>query len=79
MTNAEGIAQFEPSTAAGLGINPWDPVQALRGASQLMSRYAVKYGNYAKALGAYNAGPGTLLSAENACGVNWLSCMPGHK
>jgi soluble lytic murein transglycosylase-like protein len=77
-TNAEGIAQFEPDTAAGLGINPWDPIQALRGAAQLMARYSQKYGGYAKALGAYNGGSGTLLNAENNCGVNWLSCMPGQ-
>lgn len=76
VTDAEGIAQFEPATAAGLGINPWDPIQALYGAAKMMDRYYVKYGNYAKALGAYNAGPGSLQNAVNNCGVNWLSCMP---
>lgn len=76
VTNAEGIAQFEPSTASGLGIDPFNPVQALNAAAQMMARYASQYGDYAKALGAYNAGSGTLQSAENACGVNWLSCMP---
>ncbi len=78
ITGAEGIAQFEPGTAAGLGINPLDPAQALNGAAQLMSRYYFRYGDYAKALGAYNAGTGTLQSATNACGVNWLSCMPAQ-
>lgn len=78
VTNAEGIAQFEPSTAAGLGINPWDPVQALRGAAQLMARYYHQYGDYAKALGAYNAGVGAVQSASYACGMNWLACMPGQ-
>ena len=37
---AVGIAQFLPSTAAGLGINPYDPIQALRGAATLMANYA---------------------------------------
>jgi hypothetical protein len=78
VTNAEGIAQFEPYTAAGLGINPWDPIQALRAAAQLMARYYHQYGNYAKALGAYNAGPGAVQSASYACGMNWLNCMPGQ-
>lgn len=78
VTNAEGIAQFEPYTASGLGINPWDPIQALRGAAQLMARYYHQYGNYTKALGAYNAGPGAVQSASYACGANWLSCMPGQ-
>lgn len=75
---AEGIAQFEPSTAAGLGIDPFNPTQALKAAAQMMARYAKQYGGYAKALAAYNAGSGTLQSAENACGANWLSCMPAE-
>ncbi len=78
VTNAQGIAQFEPYTASGLGINPWDPIQSLRGAAQLMARYYHQYGNYAKALGAYNAGPGAVQSASYACGMNWLNCMPGQ-
>jgi transglycosylase-like protein with SLT domain len=78
VTNAQGIAQFEPGTAAGLGINAWDPVQALRGAAQLMARYSQKYGGYAQALAAYNAGSGGLLAAEKACGANWLNCTPAQ-
>lgn len=75
---AEGIAQFEPGTAAGLGINPWDPVQALRAAAQLMANYARNYGgDYAKALAAYNGGTGTVQYAVNACGAaNWMNCLP---
>ena len=54
---AVGIAQFLPGTAAGLGLNPWDPTQALRGAARLMANYAHQYGgDYAKALAAYNGG-----------------------
>ena len=76
---AVGIAQFLPSTAAGLGINPWDPIQALRGAAQLMASYTHKYGgDYAKALAAYNAGSGNLQYALNNCGANWLNCLPGE-
>lgn len=78
VTNAQGIAQFEPYTASSLGINPWDPVQALRGAARLMANYYHQYSNYAKALGAYNAGAGAVQSATYACGMNWLSCMPGQ-
>lgn len=75
---AEGIAQFEPGTAAGLGINPWDPIQALKAAAEVMAGAYHKYGDYAKALGAYNAGSGTLQNAVNSCGANWLSCMPAQ-
>jgi hypothetical protein len=55
---AQGIAQFMPATARGLGINPLNPTQALDGAARLMSSYIKKYGNYKDALVAYNAGPG---------------------
>jgi len=79
-TGAEGIAQFEPGTAAGLGINPWNPVQALKAAAQLMANYNHNYGgNYAMALAAYNGGPGTVTYAVNTCGAaNWLNCLPGQ-
>lgn len=74
---AEGIAQFEPGTAAGLGINPWNPVQALQGAAQLMASYNRTYGgDYAKALAAYNGGTGTVQYAVNNCGASWLNCLP---
>ena len=76
---AVGIAQFEPGTAAGLGIDPWNPVQALRGAAQLMASYSRNYGgDYAKALAAYNGGSGTVQYAVNNCGANWLNCLPGE-
>src|SRR5207237_10905388 len=56
---ALGIAQFEPATAASLGVNPWDPVQSLQGESRLMASYIRQFGGeLAKALEAYNAVPG---------------------
>ncbi len=75
---AEGIAQFEPGTAAGMGINPWNPIQSLQAAAQLMASYNRNYGgNYAMALAAYNGGPGTVSYAINSCGAsNWLNCLP---
>ncbi len=74
---AQGIAQFMPGTAAGLGINPWDPVAALRGAARLMASYQQQYqGDYAKALAAYNAGSGTVEQATLHCGSQWQSCVP---
>lgn len=69
---AEGIAQFMPGTAAGLGINPYNPVQALQGAANLMASYIKQYGgSEAKALAAYNAGPGNVSSS-----ANWESMLP---
>ncbi len=76
---AVGIAQFEPGTAAGLGINPYDPIQALSGAARLMASYAIQYnGDYAKALAAYNAGGGNLDYAVRTCGSGWLNCVPAE-
>lgn len=77
---AVGIAQFLPSTAAGLGFNPYDPVAALNGAAHLMANYNHNYGgNYAKALAAYNGGPGAVQNAVNGCGeANWMNCLPGE-
>jgi Transglycosylase SLT domain/CHAP domain len=70
---AEGIAQFVPATAAGLPdpltgtgtLDLWNPDQALLAAAQMMARYTQTYhGDYAKALAAYNGGPGEVTSAE---------------
>jgi len=72
---AIGIAQFMPGTAASLGINPYNPVQSLWGAARLMASYYHQYGNYAMALAAYNAGPGTVNYARS-CGGNWTYCLP---
>ena len=58
---AQGIAQFMPATARGLGINPMDAGQALPAAANLMKSYLDKYGgDWASALSAYNAGPGNV-------------------
>ena len=74
---AVGIAQFLPSTAAGLGIDPYDPIQALKGAAQYMANYAKQYnGDYAKALAAYNAGGGTVANAVRLGGANWMNFIP---
>lgn len=77
---AIGIAQFEPATARGVGVNPLNPRQALRGAAKLMASYVHKYGSYQNALIAYNAGPGAVgskhLPAET---VNYVNTILGGK
>jgi soluble lytic murein transglycosylase-like protein len=76
---AVGIAQFMPGTARGLGINPWDPIAALKAAAQMMANSTHRYGgDYAKALAAYNAGSGTVNYAVNACGSAWMNCLPAE-
>lgn len=58
---ARGIAQFMPATAAGLGINPDNPEEALYGMAAHMSQLLGMFGgDYSLALAAYNAGPGAV-------------------
>lgn len=74
---AIGIAQFEPATAAGLGVNPYDPVSSLDGAARYMATLSNSYaGDYAKALAAYNAGSANVNNAVRNGGANWLSLLP---
>jgi len=74
---AIGIAQFEPATAAGLGVNPYDPASSLDGAARYMATLSNSYnGDYAKALAAYNAGSANVNNAVRNGGANWLSLLP---
>jgi cell wall-associated NlpC family hydrolase len=57
---ALGLMQLMPGTAAGLGVNPWDPAQAVQGAATLLSGYLKRFGSVPLALAAYNAGPGAV-------------------
>jgi cell wall-associated NlpC family hydrolase len=57
---AQGLMQLMPTTARGLGVNPWEPVQAVQGAAQLLSKYLHSFGSVPLALAAYNAGPGAV-------------------
>ena len=57
---AQGLMQLMPATAQGLGVNPWEPAQAVRGAAQLLSKYLHTFGSVPLALAAYNAGPGAV-------------------
>src|SRR3954470_14082342 len=66
---ARGVAQIMPSTAAGWGVNPDDPIASLDAAAKHMAQYVKQYGSYRNALVAYNAGPGRVggkLPAETA-------------
>jgi hypothetical protein len=78
-SGAVGIAQFEPSTAAAEGVDPYDPQSALYGAAQLMANLSTQYGgDYSKALAAYNAGSGAVDAAVSEGGANWLSYLPAE-
>ena len=58
---AQGIAQFMPGTAQGMGIDPMNPQQALDAAAKMDAQNLQKYqGDWGKTLAAYNAGPGNV-------------------
>ena len=53
---AIGLMQIMPATAAGIGINPLDPVQSIYGAAELLAQKLKAFGSLPLALAAYNAG-----------------------
>ena len=59
---AQGLTQLMPATAASLGVtNVHDPVQALEGGAKYLRRQLDRFGgDVARALAAYNAGPGAV-------------------
>ena len=55
---AQGIAQFMPATARGMGLrDPFDPAQAIPAAARLLAGHLRAFGSVPLALAAYNAGP----------------------
>ncbi|GAB2642065.1 hypothetical protein GCM10027270_33100 [Nocardioides ginkgobilobae] len=59
---AQGLMQLMPGTAKGLGVtDPFDPVQSVQGAAQLMRDLLDRFGRVDHALAGYNAGPGAVL------------------
>ena len=68
---AQGIAQFMPGTARGLGLrNPFDAVAAIDAQAKLMRNLLRRFGTVPLALAAYNAGEGAVA----ACG-----CIPPYR
>jgi peptidoglycan DL-endopeptidase CwlO len=57
---AQGLMQFMPGTATGLGIDPLDPAQAVDGAARYLRSQLETFGSVELALAAYNAGPGAV-------------------
>ena len=67
---AQGIAQFMPGTAAGLGLhNPFDAAAAIDAQAHLMHDLLARFASVPLALAAYNAGSGAVAG----CG-----CVPPY-
>jgi len=65
---AQGIAQFMPGTARGMGLDdPFDPERAIDAQAHLMRDLLRRFATVPLALAAYNAGPAPV----SACG-----CVP---
>ena len=65
---AQGIAQFMPGTARGMGLaDPFDPEEAIDAQAHLMRDLLRQFATVPLALAAYNAGPAPV----SACG-----CVP---
>jgi peptidoglycan DL-endopeptidase CwlO len=57
---AQGLMQFMPATARGLGVDPFDPASAVDGAARYLADLTDQFGSTELGLAAYNAGPGTV-------------------
>ena len=60
---ATGLAQLMPGTAAGLGVDPSDPLDNLRGGATYLKQQLDRFGSVDLALAAYNAGPNRVAQA----------------
>jgi soluble lytic murein transglycosylase-like protein len=59
-----GVYQLMPSTAAGLGVNASDLGDNILGGITYLKQMFDKFGDWGKALAAYNAGPSSVAKGK---------------
>jgi cell wall-associated NlpC family hydrolase len=57
---AEGLMQLMPSVAASLGVDPFNPSQAIDGAARMLASLHQSLGSWTLAVAGYNAGAGAV-------------------
>lgn len=77
---AKGIMQLMDATAAALGVsNPFDVVQNINAGARYLAQLLNQFGgDLAKALAAYNWGPGAVAKAIQTWGEDWLAHAPAE-
>ena len=79
---AQGICQFMPATAAQLGVDPRDPKSSAEGAAKYLEQMMDMFdGDPAKAIAAYNCGPGNVRKAiarGKTAGDDWRAHLPNE-
>lgn len=70
-----GLGQLKPETAAGLGVDPYDPVQNIDGCVRYLRLQLDRFGSIELALAAYNAGPNAV---NRAGGIPQNSITPRY-
>lgn len=62
-SGAIGLTQLMPATAAGLDVDPVNPIENLRGGARYLAWTIREFGSLELGLAAYNAGPGSVRAA----------------
>ena len=75
-SGAVGMMQLMPATAAAMGLDPRNTLENVVGGVQYLREQLSHFGDEAKALAAYNWGPGRVAEAVEHWGAEWLSHAP---
>ncbi len=75
---AIGVMQLMPATARRLGVDPHKLEENIDGGVRYLKQQLSRFGDVAKALGAYNWGPASVSQAVSKWGEIWLDHAPAE-